>query len=752
MTAKHKLKLVMHIATLSIVFVTPLNVQANAVFYPGIQAPYSINNGDTLTVLSGIMENINALNYTVSLGVSSSLVIDAGATVIYGGSDALGKAVNSNRSASDPFSAETITNYGTINAGTGVFAIYASDSNAASINTLTINNYGSIIGSVLTSAPDRVTLNLNGANATITGGLTLTTKPNGTGSFLNIGNFLTTNYTTDGSLNDINLIHVFNGSTFTLTNTAGNIQAITVDNGGSMNIMNLITGASTNDGAITNNGALYVGANIDKTGAFITNSGGVTNITEPVTIETSSFVVNSGGTANFILTDADNIGNATFSTAIPNIAGTVSTSYDGGYIPSGTYILATSNAPMTVNAFAAPITPTLFIFFGPPQFANNQQNIVVTLTRTPYQHYATSTYTQAIGADLEYIGSNNPTSDMLAILDAMERSQSGAQVEHYLEQLAPLTTAPLFGFEVQEEAMKQVELRIASIRSPSYLAGDLGHDYTFWLRPFGFMANQRHKGDLKGYYATSGGIAFGLDRNLDDKYILGIAGTYALSHVKDKINPNSTTLIKSYLGMLYGTYNFDPTKHMDWVIGVAANNYDAIRYINLNLLQLVAKSTYSNQEVAAKAIWSKDFAYSDFLQITPEFSAQYAFAKQYEYTEAGGAGANLQVARENYNIVELGLGGKVTAPLQLDRSICVPEFHAMALYNIIDSKQNSIFEFIEGGSPVTTNIALPRTGARIGAAVSFLVKDNIELKINYDFEVWDRYTSNAFFLNLKYTI
>jgi uncharacterized protein with beta-barrel porin domain len=715
-------------------------------------APQALASGDTLNIDSGTFQtpSSSSVAYTASTSAATTnattvtITVDAGATISYNGTNTAGAAISSIRSDTGS-STNTITLNGSASNGAGLYAIYLTNSNVAPNDIYNITSTGAITGAVLTSGVKTVTLNLSGASSSVTGTITLAVNSAGT-STLNIVNGA--NFTPTQAVADISQLNIDGTSSLTLNTLTSDIKALTVASGGTANINSPLVGVTVSDGNIINNGTLNIASNINKTGTF--TGTGTNNVSEAVTVTTSSYNL-TGGTHNTILGDVSSYGSMTLSTAAFT-ATDVTVTGGSGYFPAGTYTLVTSPVSVTVTNQPIPApTSTLFLSFNTPVI--NPNNIQITISRTPFNTFATSTMTQAIGVNLESIGSGSPSSSMITLLNAIEASTNANQVEYSLQQLAPLTTAPIFGLEVQNNTMRQVQLRLAELRDrETYFAGDIAKDNYLWVRPFGGYANQKAKDDSFGYYGSGGGFAAGFDRNLGANYNVGAAGAYALSHVKDKVKMESRTEIKSYIGMVYGSYNFPDTHYFDWIVAVVANNFDASRVVNINGYYQVATSSYGSQQVSFKGLWGREFAAFGFMQLTPLATAQYTFAKQYEYTESGGAATDLNISRTNSNVVQLGLGAKAATPLWVNPSIIIPEIHALAFYNPIVGQQNSVFSFVDGGGQMMSLFDLSRTGLIYGAALTIAVVDTLEVKFNLDFNVQDRFNSYVAYMNLRYSL
>lgn len=728
---------------------------------PPTVGPKVLADTDSLTVLSGTMRTTDATAYTVLLADGATgcqVTVNAGATLSYAGTDTLGKVIFGNRnSITTP--TDTITNHGTINNGPGTYAIYLQNSGVGTNNIVLIDNYSSILGSVVTSGVKTAILDLN-ESASISGLVNLSTSAGDSSVNVGLNGTSACNYTSGGSFSNIGLLTLSNAhgaSSMTLNHTSSSIKAINI--GGTNNTLTInaaMSGAQA-DGAITNNGTLVINANISKTSTFTTTINGNTKILSAVTVTTagaSSAGYNNLGTHTVVFTDTNNYGKLTLSAASPSFNLFVIDNPNKGFVKAGTYELVSapsiSTAPTAGNTTVSAAN-TLFSTFS--TITANATSLSTTVTRTGYQTFTTNDLLKSIATNLENIGASNPTTNMLSLLNAIEKSTTKGALISALKQLTPLISAPLHGFEIQNEAMEQVALRLASVRDGSgYMAGSAERDNSFWVRPYGNMANQKEKEDSAGYYAVSGGLAVGLDRVLDTKFTLGAATSYSLSHVKEKINPSSLTLIKSYQAMLYGTYNFTKTRYLNWVINMAANNYQSTHYININGVSFIPKAKYSSQQFSTKGIWGKDYAMSDFSQITPMASLQYTYAKQYTYSETDGGGANQTIVRENSNTVQVGLGGKLSVPLNLDPAIFSPEIHAMFLYNVINGKQNSVSSFVDGGGQMLARMNLARAGLKVGCGFTMATIDRLELKLNVDREFRDRYTNSSFYFNFKYTL
>lgn len=725
----------------------PCSFATNFIYPDDVTAPYVLDGGDNLTVVSGNMQTTTSSNYTVlfnnvapDIG-NSSITVDAGATLSYAGTIGTGVAIASTRNDTDD-TVYNITNNGTISTNTSV-AIKLSNSNGINADdTYNIFNTGTINGGILTSGVEAVHLTVSGASTAITGPITLgIATTDATKHSLTVSGGTT--FSPNG-INDIGTVSIIGNSTLNLSAVNSDIGVVTIANGSTLNVNSTLSGDAN---AITNSGTMNISADINKTGTFTAGSG--TNVVkQAVTVATSNYTAN---THIAYLGDEANYGNMTLTNT--GITGgniiNFNAVYGNGFFAGGTYQLFTATSISGSPNFNSP-SSTLFLSFSSPFISGN--SIYITLTRTPFNSLTSDALAQSIGSNLEFLGSNSPNEQVLSLLNAVEASTTSSALEFNLLQLGPLTTAQIQGLTIQSECLEQAELRLASLRMPSYYAGDIDKDNNLWIRGFGNRADQKAKDDSFGYYASSGGFALGYDRNFDVHYTIGLAAAYVHSHVDDKINPNSITGIQSYMGMIYGSYNISRSEYVDWLIGVIGNSYSSQRIVNINGFFQTATAKYDTQQLSFKATWGNTTSAFGFVQFTPMASILYTFVQAYDYQENNAGAANLNISLQNNNLVQIGIGAKVATPVLLDPAVMMPEIYAMYLYNAINAIHNTVFNFAAGGTPMISAFELSRSTLDAGVSLSIAVLNNLDVKFNYGIQVQDRYFNQGVFFNLRYSL
>lgn len=733
-------------------FLSTTNVLAVNYFFPTAGggtlavAPLALGAADNLTVNSGTFFNIDeTFNYVVSMGASSTVTVDLGATVIFGGSLGGGGTIYSNGVPT----LMVINNSGSISQALAPGTIVLENSGVAG-GTITINNTGTITGNISLLGYVTGNINLNG-NSIINGTLSMDPAATATTSTLSIGPISPNTYRNSSGLRDILLIDIYPNSTMYLSTASTRIKALTVQAGATIHVDSDISGVAPGDGAITNSGTMNINSAISKTGTFTNAGSGTVVVKNNSSVNTSTY--NSSGIHAALMTNLNSYGQLQLGSTLNTTFAAFHVRNGGGYFPQGTYdlVFSASGINTAPTSYTIP-TSTLFLQFGTPFVQDNY--IKIFLTRTQFQQYASNNTNKEIAVSIESMGYSTfpaPSNSMVNILDAVEASTTVAQTNAALAQLAPLVSAPLYNLEVQDQMINQVELRLAETKSSTYVAGDMFSDNNLWFRPFTDRANQQARDATQGYYASTAGVAFGYDRQIYNNFLLGASGSYAAARVRDKINMNSSTSIKSLQFMLYGSYDFAQYSYLNWIAAISNNYFKGQRQALINnLFSGVADASYRNTLLGLKGVWGKNYLYGQYIVLTPEASLMSAISTMYKYDEHGDTAINLNIMSPTSIVVQGGMGGKASTPLEYNKYIFVPEIHATALYYLATGNQTSIAAFAEGGTQISANMILPRWGYKYGAAVTLANKKHLQLKFNYDHTAYEGYTDNSIYLTVKY--
>lgn len=271
--------------------------------------------------------------------------------------------------------------------------------------------------------------------------------------------------------------------------------------------------------------------------------------------------------------------------------------------------------------------------------------------------------TPATGAAraLDTIFASDPTGDLAALFIGFTTE---SQVSNATGQTLPLLTG---GGQVAASAAltgmnRVVQARIESNRGLS--SGDSFYgDQKFWMKPFGSWADQNDRKGVSGYYAKTGGIAFGADATINPTTRLGVSFAYAKASVdgNSKIAPNAAN-VDVYQLIGYGSYSFDADTEANFQIGYGQNKNQGHR--DLLAFGLRAKADYDSQVFTIGAGVGQTYKLSEQTTFTPSVRADYTWIKDDSYTETGAGPLNLNVKGRSTDQLILAVDGKVSHEIE----------------------------------------------------------------------------------------
>ncbi|MCX5714510.1 MAG: autotransporter outer membrane beta-barrel domain-containing protein, partial [Candidatus Omnitrophica bacterium] len=153
-----------------------------------------------------------------------------------------------------------------------------------------------------------------------------------------------------------------------------------------------------------------------------------------------------------------------------------------------------------------------------------------------------------------------------------------------------------------------------------------------------------------------------------------------------------------------------------------------------------AYSDYDGQQYGVYLGGGYKFNLGKNLELTPLASIQWNHLRLADYTETEAGSMNLSVDRQSYDILQSGLGARVTSQLKYKWGNFTPEVHAKWLYNFISDAMAVTSAYTCGGGSFATNGAKPaKNGVNLGGKLSFDLKNNISIIAECDTEMRDEF-------------
>ncbi|WP_248746861.1 autotransporter domain-containing protein [Pseudomonas sp. MWU12-2037] len=632
----------------------------------------------------------------------------------------------------------TVFNAGTISGG------FANDGSGARANAIELSGGGNqltlaagsvINGNVVSSSGGSDVLALGGDSNTGSTTFDLaSTGPQGSplqqyqgfGSFEKIGNSTWTLTGTDTYGQN----WAVNNGTLVMASGASLLGSVAVASGATLN-----TSDASIAGGVSNAGALVIGSAATP---FSTLSVG------------NTFSQSSSGTLQVSALSSSQYSKLSVNGNVA-LAGTLNVDVkSGNTLAAGNQLTHVISATGTVTGQFSHVTDNSLLFDFTPTYNSSSVDLNVV---------ATSGSANTVLGSVQALG-NSPALGAAAALDQIIASDpNGKLASHFValsnqgevskaaSEVLPLMTG---GSTTAARAALSSINGVVQARSESVLGGQSSGDsgqssgdsglssgesvteQHLWIKPFGSWANQASHDGVAGVNSSVGGMAFGLDANLNDRWMLGTAFIYAKADTHnsgDTASQQLTTDVYQLVG--YGAYHLDDTTDLSFQLDGGQNHNDGKR--NLDFAGLQAKSNYDSWTAHAGVALERTFSLTPATRFTPSVRADYTWIKDEAYNEKGADELDLQVKSRSTNQFILGVDGKLahdlTQQLTLSGKLGVG-------YDLLASRDSLTSSFAGApGTVFTTYSSSPqRWLARGGTELSYAVNGQLQLAVRYDVE------------------
>lgn len=565
-----------------------------------------------------------------------------------------------------------------------------------------------------------------------------------------------------------NFLAVRTGGTFTGKITAGERTVVTVDGGtihmtGGTIQAGGITGGNAADTIAISGGVVNGGIQGGTGNDTVTLSGGRVNGNIDLGADAGDLLNANGAAIGFALSrDSQStakirgVQNAKIAdtgvvTLIPQIAETTTIRNQESFLivePNAGGSLLTNSAQIQIQN--DPAYPMLR--FSVSRTGNNL--FLVSLRDNAY--YTLNGGNASLGAVLDALAdSADIGADMQRVLGALDASgdpSNAARLQPVVDNgMLQASSAALDGF------LGSVQNRLHYARSGQGAAGtgistgDSPVDRAMWAQMFGSRMSQdpRDGNGSGGYDSSMGGVAAGYDILIGDALRCGGGFGYAHNRIRPEDN-GSKTDADSYQGTLYA----DLARGANYINGAFSlvyHDYHSSRNIVFPGVRRTADSEYDGRQVVLSLEAGHAVEKGGF-QGTPFASIRYDHLRIEDYMEKSAGDLNLKVDRQHYDTVRSGLGVKMGYNANGSYGAFLSELRAKWLYDLLSDRQQITSTFAGGGTSFVTSGSRPaRSSLGLGARIALATRYNIELSLDYDFEIREDFHSHSGYVNVRYS-
>lgn len=321
------------------------------------------------------------------------------------------------------------------------------------------------------------------------------------------------------------------------------------------------------------------------------------------------------------------------------------------------------------------------------------------------------------------LAESNPNDPVLkAILNAGNDAEAVARVAKQLtpEVNAGATKAAL---GTQNLVSTAVGTRMSSVRQ-GLSSGDGFTKTGAWFQVIHNNSNQDQRDGIDGYSAKAKGFSAGIDGQLNDQTVLGLAYSFVDTDV-DSDDGNKTQVDSNAL-TAYGSWTYDQF-FVDGSLTYGQNRNKSKRHIDVT----EATATYDSDVFGLSALAGYAFAVNPALVIEPRVAARYSVVNIDGFTEKGSS-ARLQTGDQRMEVGELGAGVRLAGQFEVAGGILEPEVKAMAYHDFIADSSNATSTYVLGGNSFVTNGASSaKDSYELGLGATYR-KGAVTLGLGYD--------------------
>lgn len=317
-------------------------------------------------------------------------------------------------------------------------------------------------------------------------------------------------------------------------------------------------------------------------------------------------------------------------------------------------------------------------------------------------------------------------------LDSFGYGNSKENLAVQVQKLAPIVNTSFAQTSISATKLvtDTVGSRLSDTRGLS--SGDAIADKGVWAKVIGSTASQDKIGQFDGYSLSSAGIVFGIDKELQNNTIIGLAAGYTNTKTdQDDFREGDSSTTDSYQLSLYASKTFDKA-YIDGALSYTKHNTDGTRS---SAIGREASYDVDANQLSAKINGGYNFFFENEVTLTPFASLEYSNIEQDSYKEQGAGAISLSVDDVTVNRGAAGLGLKVSKEIKTeDRVVYIPEFKLGANKYFGDDDVEVTAQFDQGNKFVTKGAEMSDMmyNAGLGLKTKFTEDTSISLSTDYE--------------------
>ena len=341
---------------------------------------------------------------------------------------------------------------------------------------------------------------------------------------------------------------------------------------------------------------------------------------------------------------------------------------------------------------------------------------------------------------LDELFSQNTSAAMDSILNSLVNS-SAEQVAKFEANMQPITNIAWYTTQLVTQVSDAIGDRQLRMRDRGIASGDTGTpgEGHVWVKVFGTDTEQDNKGANPGYDADSYGFAIGIDGQVSQEWLLGIAGSYTNADLDYDSPLNQKVEMKGGQLSLYGSFTPTMQDFVDLIVTAGGNDNDTRRILpaTSSTSTLRANGSFDSWYIRGYAGYGHDFimGQQQDVTLTPVVSLAYTYVDNDSYRESGAGAMNLSVPSEDADTLVLALDLLAAVNFGPRQSVQLSGRVGVGYDFLANNNSNNItatFISDSGTSILGTGIEPDEWVYRAGVGLEVAATERLDLSINYD--------------------
>ncbi|MDD3294597.1 MAG: autotransporter domain-containing protein, partial [Geobacteraceae bacterium] len=262
-----------------------------------------------------------------------------------------------------------------------------------------------------------------------------------------------------------------------------------------------------------------------------------------------------------------------------------------------------------------------------------------------------------------------------------------------------------------------------------------------WIQGVGQWGDRSSVDGFNGYDYSMGGTALGVDYAVSERVALGASFGYAYTSI-DQDKRFADGSVTSYFGALYGAY-FSDRFYLDGVLTYGNHSYDNNRAVSIGSISDLMTSDHDGNDFSVFVEGGYALPVQQWV-VQPLVSLLYSYLDESGFRESGAHDLHMSMGSRQMNYVVSEAGLRLSRPITTSMGILTPEVKATWQHDFdVDDRMMPV---TFGGAPVPLNIDGRKIGqdsAAVEAGFSFTGTGGITTSLKYNGILQDGYTAHS---------